>query len=436
MSKIRRVLFSIFVISVLITGCGTDEPSKQAPTETTGDISEATSIPEEAEKETPEDTWTRFYGGIGDDNLSSILSTDDGGLYLIGGANVEYEPERHGDIYLIHIDSSGEVIWEKTFGPDKFGQSITYTADGKLLIAGMTLSEETGMDHYLLKVDLEGNELWSKTISGPMDEWVNTIIATTDGGYVLVGNRVDPDDFITNPGAAGYGGFENRSNIMLTKTDGEGEVVWTHIFESEENTISAKGVQTPDGGYAVLASILYYPDMGDDQLLLKVDENGEEVWSYTWEEGRANGRDLLLTSDGNLLLISLYSASGDPREGDADLMITKMSEDGDILWATTFGEPEVIEMGSAICETKDGDYIIVFDRTADLYNSPSEVVLMKLDANGEVAWEKVVTSGQHFMIRSVLEHPDGGYLMAASSYEGERADILVIKMDADGNVAE
>jgi hypothetical protein len=436
MYKIAKVLLSMLVISILIAGCGADDTSTPIPTGATGDLTTAPAISEETEDQSPKDTWTKKYGGRGDDNLSDILQTDDGGLYLLGGANLEYEPERHGDIYLILIDSNGEVIWEKTYGPDKFGQSITYTPDGNLLIAGEVLSDDTGFDLYLMKVDREGNELWSKTISGPMDEWVNTIEATTDGGYILVGNSVDPNDFITNPGAAGYGGFEERSNAMLTKTDGDGEVVWTHVFESEDNIMSMDGCQTPDGGYAVLATNLVYPEMGDDQLLLKVDKNGEELWTKTWEEGGMNGRDILLASDGNLVILSMFSSSGDPRKGDADLMLIKMGENGEELWTTKFGEPDMVELGTAFMETSDGGYAVVVDRTRDLYRSESEMLLLKANSNGQVIWSQVTGKSQHFIIQGIVEHPAGGYLLAASSYQGSTADIVVIKTDANGNVGE
>jgi len=436
MSKIVKVFFSMLVISILIAGCGADNTSTPTPTGATGDVTTAPAISEETEDQTPKDTWTKKYGGRGDDNLSDILQTDDGGLYLLGGANVEYEPERHGDIYLILIDSNGEVIWEKTYGPDKFGQSITYTPDGNLFIAGMLISGDTGIDLYLLKVDLEGNELWSKTISGPMDEWVNTIEATADGGYILVGNRVDPDELITYPGVAGYGGFEDRSNIMLVKIDEEGEAVWTKVFESEDNVMSVDGCQTPDGGYAVLATKLAYPKMNDNQVLLKVDENGDEVWSRIWEDGRTDGRDMLLDSDGNLVILSMFSASGDPREGDADILIIKMNENGEELWTTKFGKPDMVELGTTIMETSDGGYAIVVDRTRDLYASGSEMLLLKADANGQVIWSQVTGESQHFIIQGIVEHPAGGYLLAATSYRGSTADIVVIKTDADGNVGE
>jgi hypothetical protein len=435
MSKNFRNLFIFLVLSTLIVGCGSNEAPTSTPAGGSGQASG--SLPsQEVETEVPavDETWLRTYGGSGDDNVFDILPAEDGGFYLLGATNVQYEPERHADIYLIRIDSEGEVLWERTYESDKLGQSITFTADGNLLIAGVTLSGETGFDAYLLKIDLEGNELWSKTLSGPQDEWIKTIAKTSDGGFILFGNSVDPNDIVADPEAAGYGGFEGRSNILLIKTNEVGEEVWRRVYESEDNILSTGGVQTPDGGYAVVASVLYFPEPGDDQLLLKVDENGEEVWSRTWEEGRTNVRDMLLTSNGELLIISLFSTSGDPREGDADILITKLDQDGNEIWSTIYGEPEMVELGSVLAETSDGSYIIVGDRTRDLYHSPSDMILIKVSGEGRVVLENEVIRSPHFMIAGVAEHEAGGYLLAASVLQGYAFDILVVKTDAQGEV--
>ncbi len=437
MSKKFRNLFILLVLSTLIVGCGSDEVPTSIPAEDSGRESEP--LPsQEVKTEVPAlaETWSKTYGGDGDDNVFDILSTDDGGLYLLGATNIQYEPESRADLYLIRIDSEGEVLWEKTYGSDMFGQSITFTADGNLLIAGITMSDDTGFDTYLLKIDTEGNSLWSKTLSGPLDEWIHTVQQTSDGGFMLFGNSVDPNDFITDPGVAGYGGFEGRSNILLIKTNEMGEEVWRRVYKNKDNILSTSGVQTPDGGYAVVASIIYFPEQGDDQLLIKVDENGEEIWSRTWEEGRTNARDMILTSNGELLIITLFSASGDPREGDADLLITKVDQDGEEIWSTIYGEPEMVELGSRLAETSDGSYIIVGDKTRDLRSSGSEMILVKVSKEGQVVWEKITAESSHFMIFGVAEHKDGGYLLAASVQKGYSFDILVVKTDAQGEVGK
>jgi hypothetical protein len=96
-----------------------------------------------------------------------------------------------------------------------------------------------------MKLDQDGNELWFKTFGGPLDEMA-AARQMTDGSYILAGNIVDPDDFVTDPGTAGYGGFEGRSNIYLARLDTDGNELWSRAYGGENNVLVTAGVQTPD----------------------------------------------------------------------------------------------------------------------------------------------------------------------------------------------
>ena len=138
--------------------------------------------------------------------------------------------------------------------------SMVFTEGENILIAAAIFTgQDNNADIFLLSVDQEGNELNSKTIEGSMDEWIHTIEQTDDGGLLLLGNSVDPNDFVTNPGAAGYGGFENRSSILLKKIDSSWEEEWTQVVDSGENVISVGAVVSEDGSIFTLSSILNFP---------------------------------------------------------------------------------------------------------------------------------------------------------------------------------
>jgi hypothetical protein len=47
-----------------------------------------------------------------------------------------------------------------------------------------------------------------------------------------------PNDFITNPGAAGHGGFDGRSSLFVIKTDSEGGEIWSRAYDTGGNVIS------------------------------------------------------------------------------------------------------------------------------------------------------------------------------------------------------
>jgi hypothetical protein len=76
--------------------------------------------------------------------------------------------------------------------------------------------------------------------------------------------------------------------------------------------------------------------------LIKVDENGNEVWSRTWEKDTIGARDLVQTADGNYLITGSYSSSDDV-DSNEDFLFIKIDPDGNELWTGTFGDPDMID---------------------------------------------------------------------------------------------
>jgi hypothetical protein len=380
----------------------------------------------------------RVYGGEHDVTVGDALLTDDGSYYVVGTVYTQWEPEMQGDIYLLKLNSAGEVVWQRTYGGEGFdaGQSVAQTSEGDLMIAGGTSSFSSGdMDGYLILVDREGNELWSRTYGGPLDEAVGAR-QLPDGGYILGGNIVDPNDIVADPSAAGYGGFEGRSNICAFRVDEDGDEIWSRAFDGEDNIMAVGGVQTPDGGFIALASVIYFPDNGDDILIVKLDGDGDVEWSLTIEEGHTNAYDIIPTSDGNYLITGSYKAPEGTGDQAVDFLFIKIDPDGNELWRSTFGDPHMIDYGVALAETADGGFVTVAEATADHYTWEATVQIVKIDGEGEFVWEQFVPVSSHTMLRSVIQNPDGGFFIAGATYDGSGFSLLFVKTDSEGQVAE
>jgi hypothetical protein len=103
----------------------------------------------------------------------------------------------------VKVDSSGNVVWSKTIG-GSYGEgvhSIIQSSDGGYIVAGSTETFGAGdWEMYIVKLDSSGNVQWTKTIGGPsfFDDAVS-IIQSSDGGYVVAS--------YTNSFGAGGGDF-------------------------------------------------------------------------------------------------------------------------------------------------------------------------------------------------------------------------------------
>lgn len=435
--------------AVAVVPTGTPVPPTAAPVLPTATATEAptftpvpaTALPEPSpspERGASSNTWWKTYGGNRNMVAGDLLMADDGGFFVVGTTNLQFEPEQLGDVYLLRTDAAGEILWEKTYGVEGFdaGQSISETGDGNLLIAGTTTSfGAQGMDAYVLKVDRDGKELWSKIYGGPLDETVGAVGQTPDGSYILGGNIVDPNDLIADPGAAGYGGFAGRSNLYLLKVDGDGNELWSRAYDSEDNVLAAAGTLTPDGGLLALATITHYPDPDDDIQLLRLDGEGTIVWSRTWEEDSCNPTALVRTADGNYLIAASYAPPAGKEAAKEDYLFIKVDPQGNEMWRNSFGNPELIDYGVALAQTSDGGYVTVGEQTRDLGTWKAELALVKIDEKGQLLWQQTWPAS-HTMFSRVLQHPDGGFVIAGATFQEPVFKVLLVKTDSRGAVGE
>jgi hypothetical protein len=159
--------------------------------------------------------WTKTIGGDDHDEAYSIIQSSDGG-YVVAGYTYSFGAGGR-DFYVVKLDLSGNVLWTKTIGGDGTGKaySIIQSSDGGYVVAGYTRSFGAGyVDIYVVKLDSSGNVVWTKTIIGrSSDDLPWSIIQGSDGGYVVAGHTY----------SLGAGGWD----FYVVKMDANGNVCFS-----------------------------------------------------------------------------------------------------------------------------------------------------------------------------------------------------------------
>ena len=254
--------------------------------------------------------WNRTYGGSLADSCWSLLQTGDGG-YLALCLTASFGAGNN-DVWLVKVDSLGEVEWEQTYGGEKSESvsTLVEAGDGGFVLACSTTSFGSGSsDVWLLKTDAVGNLMWNKTIGGFSVEYANTLIAASDGGYVFAGS--------TKSVAA------NSTEVLLVKVDSSGNVEWNQTYGGGLADY-CDSLVLDDSGY-VLACITQPPVFGDGQFwLLGVDERGEFLWNHTVGVSAHHSQTSLLPVEGGGYVVGSSTRDG---FGKRDFMLVQVSLD-------------------------------------------------------------------------------------------------------------
>lgn len=231
--------------------------------------------------------WDKTIGGTGADEPSSLLKTNDGG-YIISGysnspasGNKSADPKGDMDIWLVKINATGDVVWDKTVGTtgtDRPG-FITSTADGGFFLGART---EGGMDGdktepslatdywtseagdmWVLKFDGTGNIQWQRTLGGSGNDQPRSVYQDADGGFVIgatsnsgvSANKTVPSfgtEYFDDPAVPSYWiYFDDYWVLKLTPT---GDIVWQTVLGGLGYDRLTKVLPTIDGGVLVVGS--------------------------------------------------------------------------------------------------------------------------------------------------------------------------------------
>jgi len=258
--------------------------------------------------------WSRTFGGEDRDRCWSLALTADGGYVLAGETRSFGEGEE--DFYLVKTDAGGEVQWTRSYGGKKSDRcfAVVQAADGGYVLAGQTYSEGAGdRDAYILKTSPAGELEWSQTFGGEASDVAHSVVATTDGDFLVTG-------YTTSFATAG-------DDPYLVRIDAQGETRWTRVLPIEETTHTLTGDQSVDGGFYLVGFTESRDSRAKSAALVKTDAEGQLVWHRNFahvSRGETFGYTVRATADGGCVFTGHATADA-PR--DFDLLLVGVSGD-------------------------------------------------------------------------------------------------------------
>ena len=362
--------------------------------------------------------WARTYGGGSEDRARRVCVTEDGGFvaagwtssFGVGGV----------DAWILRLDVSGDIEWEKTCGgvSDEHPSAIAPTVDGGLVMTVSTLSFGSGhVDTALVKLDSQGDMEWQKVLGGVEADRPMALRQTSDGGFIVASHS-----FSFGPGLY---------DPWIMKFGSSGDAAWQKTFGKSSTDDFANDIaETTDGGYVIGGGIRNTG--GYDLWVVRIGAEGATEWEKSYGGGGEEQAYAVRQTDDGGFIVAGYTLSFGA--GGVDGWVLKLDSAGSVEWEKAFGGPSE-DLFYSLDKTGDGGFILA-GPTDSLGAGGKDVLLLKLDARGDVEWRKTYGGEGEEQAYSVRRSGDGGFIAGgfSASFGAGDDDAWVLKVDAEGNI--
>lgn len=341
-----------------------------------------------------------------------------------------------------------EVFWGKQWGTTAIEGALDLALDGKgnIYIAGWTEGSLFGQnqgktDIFIVKLDSNGQVLWSKQLGTVGDEGSIRIALDGEGNVYLV-TETDRDWF-----GQGFG----REDIVVLKLSAAGQLLWGKRFGTNDQDFFTD-IAVDQQGYVYIVGLTMGSlfaqyqrgELGEQEgFLAKFDASGNLVWGKQFKDDVPE--PIAVNNQGNIYISgSAYDEVNNTIVG----FVAKLSTDGTVIWRKT--EPTDANEGinSLIVDGSGnvygaGEFVVFLDENV-LFGVPDAFVVKYSGVDGSRIWSKRFKSkGEGEIDEEFLDvRIDGqGYIYVVGEAKGSLfgdhlgdADVVFAKFDGQGNM--
>ncbi|MDP9957617.1 hypothetical protein J2X97_003286 [Epilithonimonas hungarica] len=342
-----------------------------------------------------------------------------------------------GMLVLCHVHAQ-KVSWQRDIpsSTQDFLTTMTPTIDRQILLSGSSINQRSqqpstasqqqnsGYDYHIVKLDQQGSKLWERYFGGSRHDYLASSIATEDGGFALVGtsfSNISGDKKENNLGG---------SDLWVLRLNENGEELWQKTLGTKSNDEASAVVQSTDQGFFVAGNINDNRKLfgSKDVFVSKLDKDGK-LKQTTILGGKSLDEvtDMIPTPDGGAVVL-IYSTSGK-----TDNLNNTDNSNAQNNAPNTSSEninPEITStVKTFIGKSEDGfgagDYWIV-----------------KLDKNSNVEWQKTYGGSGDDRPKTIANTKDGYIVSGESTSRSsgnkkenikEGTDLWVLELDRSGN---
>lgn len=292
-----------------------------------------------------------------------------------------------------------------------------------------------------------------QTFGGSKNDVINSIVATNDGGYAVLGYTQSNNFDIVNKSNESF-------DFWVMKFSSEDQILWNRTFGGSDDDRGVDIVATNDGGFAILGAasssdLEVSQNAGShDFWMLKITAEGTVMWEKSFGfSGSDKGISLTNTADNGFLLTGVLDVSasggqgnskGTQRHSGGDVWVLKLSSNGTLEWSTYFGG-SFTDTPFGVVETSNNEYIIAASSDSEDFNISNnkgtyDFWVFRITSEGTLVWEKNFGGSEIDEARAIAAADDGNFIIVGDTRSADvdvsnnngAADIWVLKISPEG----
>ena len=168
--------------------------------------------------------------------------------------------------------------------------------------------------------------------------------------------------------------------------------------------------------------------------VIKLDSGGNVTWQRVLASPGGGSNSFLAlqpTGDGD------YVLGGPPGTFDSGngAAVVKLDARGNLRWQKAYGGGAAFDAATAVQPTADGG-IVVAGTTGSFGAGQEDIWLFKLSASGDILWQRTFGGTAEERANSVRASSDGDFILAGhtQSFGAGRADIWLLKVGPSGAI--
>ena len=294
------------------------------------------------------------------------------------------------------------------------------------------------------------------TFGGSKNDLAKSVVATSDGGFVILGYTQSNDGDVNGKTTEDY-------DFWVLKFNSEAHLEWNKTYGGSGDDRGSDIIQTFDGGFALIG----YTNSSDGDITInngnrdfwvaKLDATGILSWQKSFGyAGSDEGISLLETSDHHLLVLGVLDVTASEGEGNfgrfstkhagGDYWSIKITASGGLIWSRFYGG-SFTDNPAGIVENNNGEFIVVGasdSNDVDISNNKGsyDFWIVKSESGGNMVWEKSFGGAEIDEARGIVPSGDGNYIIVGDTRSHQQdvtinngaADLWVIKVSDNGEL--